>query len=164
MTIEDDIIANGGVSIIYAEDIYEIRSNTIPNNCGAYIITTNSGKRYIGSSVNVCNRIATHNIRDKESISIYLTENIDDAKILERWLIQKLNPELNIRRPKKVCKMRTLALEEDVHALIVKEQEILKKHGVYMTLSDITSYILENYSRNMEDILKDMFKKGYLNI
>lgn len=70
---------------------------------GAYVITTKTGKRYVGSSTVFYNRIRSHmNYREGknvsepiESVCCYLTGNEADARILEYWLIRELKPELN---------------------------------------------------------------------
>lgn len=86
-------------------------SNTIIPKCGAYIITTEEGQ-YIGSSINICNRLRQHvslsnnedfqQFRDTikirsliKSITIYECDDEDDAKCLEKKLIDELHPKLN---------------------------------------------------------------------
>lgn len=71
---------------------------SIPNECGTYIITVRSRKRYVGSSKKVVSRVRTHvhNIIEPIiAIDFYITENILDAKILEYYFIRELCPELN---------------------------------------------------------------------
>lgn len=81
----------------------DIDINSIPNSCGVYIIETKSRKRYIGSSINVSNRVSAQKNRYVEdpinTISIYMTKNESEARLLEQWFIYKFNPELNARKP-----------------------------------------------------------------
>lgn len=84
------------------EDIPFENLSSIPNCCGAYIITVKSGKRYVGSSKTVRTRMQSHNvhndpniIEDIDKVTFYLTKTHMDARILEYWLIRELNPELN---------------------------------------------------------------------
>jgi len=84
------------------EDVPFEKLSSIPNCCGAYIITVKSGKRYVGSSKTVRTRIQSHNahndpniIEDIDKVTFYLTKKHMDARILEYWLIRELNPELN---------------------------------------------------------------------
>ncbi len=75
----------------------------IPNHCGAYVIHTASGRRYVGSSNTVRSRVQAHKTEldphiKKEPIRLvccYLTQEHLDARILEHWLIREIAPELN---------------------------------------------------------------------
>lgn len=76
--------------------------SSIPNGCGAYVITVKSGKRYVGSSKTVRTRVQSHQVYNDpninepmESVCIYLTKSHMDARILENWLIREIMPELN---------------------------------------------------------------------
>lgn len=73
---------------------------------GAYIVTTESGHIYIGSTKNLRVRLQDHvnkqmkhchtNIFEPiKSVVVYVTDNPIDAKILEYWLIKQLKPQLN---------------------------------------------------------------------
>ena len=84
-------------------------SSTIIPECGVYIITTEEGQ-YIGSSINVCNRLRQHvslsnnddlqQFRDTISRSpiklITIYECLDEsyARRLEEKLIEELHPTL----------------------------------------------------------------------
>lgn len=88
------------ISII--NDVSLEKLYSVPNCCGAYIITVESGKKYVGSSKTVRTRIQSHNVYNDPniiepiiSVSFYLTKEHMDARILEYWLIRELNPELN---------------------------------------------------------------------
>lgn len=86
-------------------------SGTIIPKCGTYIITTDEGQ-YIGSSINIVNRLRWHisllNNEDLQQfrnairirlpirlITIYECPNECDAKYLEETLIRELCPMLN---------------------------------------------------------------------
>lgn len=76
--------------------------SSVPNCCGAYIIIVQSGKKYVGSSKTVRSRVLSHKVYNDpninepiKSVSLYLTNNHMDARILEYYLIKELKPELN---------------------------------------------------------------------
>lgn len=76
--------------------------SSIPNGCGAYVITVKSGKHYVGSSKTVRTRVQSHQVYNDpninepmESACIYFTKSHMDARILENWLIMEIMPELN---------------------------------------------------------------------
>jgi len=75
--------------------------NIIPESYGTYIIIAQSGKRYIGSSINLSRRIKQHRAfpywhKDPiKAITIFLTWDEIDARRVEDWLISKLDPEIN---------------------------------------------------------------------
>lgn len=74
----------------------------VPDRCGTYVITTQSGKIYVGSSKRIRNRMLTHMynnvsiIEPIEFVSFYVTKDHMDARILEYALIKELGPELNV--------------------------------------------------------------------
>ncbi len=69
--------------------------------CGAYILNFTDGKRYVGSSTDLKNRLYGHKStalnlgRNIEYLVLYFTMDILDALILEHYLIKKFKPELN---------------------------------------------------------------------
>lgn len=78
-----------------------------PKGCGAYVITTETGLIYVGSTKDISKRLKRHissqRIRIHPNIfeyitriQIYATETPVDAKILEYWLIKELKPQLNL--------------------------------------------------------------------
>lgn len=144
-----NITNKSGIDIIYAEkDIYYIDPEKVPDHCGVYIITTKSGKRYIGSSVNLRRRAMSciKNIGrdDVASLGAYLTENEKDARILERWFLFSSKPELNTHKPASLGRMRTVQIPDDVHLLIGKKRiEIIQKYGVYLTISEIVEFCIQ---------------------
>jgi predicted GIY-YIG superfamily endonuclease len=85
-------------------DILDIKENIditaeLPEQCGVYIITTASGK-YIGSTVNVKQRIRIHKLRQHiKTLDVYITKELDYAMILEDLLIDCIKPELNLYIP-----------------------------------------------------------------
>lgn len=75
-----------------------IRRITI--DCCVYIYITNLGKRYIGKSVNVGNRLKSHmaNTKDYDPIRSVILLVLEDQKYigeLEKRMITDLRPELN---------------------------------------------------------------------
>ncbi len=85
------------------EDLRPEDVGTLPNEPGAYIITTQSGQRYVGSSRSLRSRVRAHlepakdpNVTEPvRSVRCYLTHQVADAPIVEYWLIRDLRPELN---------------------------------------------------------------------
>lgn len=150
-----------GVEIVYAEEnIRYINSKTIPNRCGAYIITTKTGKRYIGMSSNMYNRMMTHSLggyieEPIEFINIYIAKNGGDARCLERWLIYELDPELNRSKPISFDgKIKTVQIEDDVYFLMAeKRSEIFKKYGVNITIPQMIIYLVKNGIDHTEELL-----------
>lgn len=78
-----------------------------PKGCGAYVITTESGSVYVGSTKDISKRLKRHISQQKIRINpnifepiikiqIYATETPVDAKILEYYLIKELKPQLNL--------------------------------------------------------------------
>lgn len=69
--------------------------------CGIYVLITRSGGTYIGSSTNIKRRLSKHRTSREyildpiESVIIYVTANIRDAKYLEMNLIREAKPDLN---------------------------------------------------------------------
>lgn len=69
--------------------------------CGVYVLITRSGRMYIGSSIDIKNRLSRHRSDQEyifdpiESVIVYVTENIGDAKYLEMNLIRETKPDLN---------------------------------------------------------------------
>ncbi len=76
--------------------------STLPRKPGVYVITTESGKQYVGSSKTLRTRIQEHkgyndpNITEPiKSVCCYETDNEMNALILEYRYIRELKPELN---------------------------------------------------------------------
>lgn len=147
-----------GVDIICVkENICDINPTTIPSGCGVYIITTESGRMYVGTSLDIYNRVVCHNIEESiRSISIYLTGNKSDANLLERYIICELNPEINTKKPMSFSlnkKMKTVQIEDNVYFSIVdKRREILKKYRTNVTIFQIVDALLKNYVDKIEKL------------
>lgn len=84
------------------KNIPAVALGKIPNQCGAYVIHAESGRRYVGSSNTVRFRVQAHkgaldpNIQEPiRSVCCYLTREHMDARILEYWLIREIAPKLN---------------------------------------------------------------------
>lgn len=156
----ESIISKTGIGVIYI-DHNVCNSMLIPEHCGAYIITTKSGKRYVGSSTNIFERMRCHvyigDIRRgkyiKEaimSIGVYLTENYKDARVLERWLIYGLDPELNLLKPLTLGGTKTVQLGRDVVDIIAKKQSYInKKYGIHVPTHKIVDIILKKTISNI---------------
>ncbi len=67
------------------EDVPFERLSSVPNCCGAYIITVKSGKRYVGSSKTVRTRIQSHNVHNDPNI----IEDIDKVTLqIDIWMLE----------------------------------------------------------------------------
>lgn len=133
--------------------------NNMPVNVwnGVYIITIDSGHRYIGSSRNIfieikqtiyrfrtnvkIKNVCTYRFRTVKikNVGIYVCIDELQARNLERFLIGEINPELN-------CKYRTdgsitkaVNISEDIYALITRKREnIYEKYDRRYDIKDIT--------------------------
>lgn len=155
-----NIMDNSCIEVIYAYDISDINSKTVPDHCGAYIITTKSGRRYIGSSVNIYNRIKYHVTNREEQIinvSVYLTDDEIDARNIERYLLYKFRPELNVHKPLTLGKTNTVQIPDDIHLLICKKRiEIIEKYGIYLMISEIIEMVVRHAIDTISD--HELFK------
>lgn len=155
-----NIMDKSGIEIIYADNISDINSKTVPDHCGAYIITTKSGRRYIGSSVNIHNRIKYHITNREEQIinvNVYLTDDETDARNLERYLLYKFRPELNAHKPLTLGKTKTVQIPDGIHLRICKKRiEIIEKYGIYLTISEIVEMVLRRAIDTISDY--ELFK------
>ena len=95
------VIEVEGVRIL--QDVGPDASDRLTDGPGAYVISTRSGKRYVGVSKSLRDRVRAHiddpmdpNVREPvRSVSVYETRTEADAQILEYALIRDLCPELN---------------------------------------------------------------------
>lgn len=94
-------LIKNNINVIYNENISDLEKiKEIDGNC-VYIITTMLNERYIGSTFNIYTRICQHQssklvIKEPiKNVSVYITENREDAYLLEDRMIYVLNPELN---------------------------------------------------------------------
>ncbi len=127
---------------------------TIPNCCGAYVITVQSGKRYVGTSKTVRTRIQSHRVdndpnvtEEMDKVSVYLTDSLEDADIMECWLIRELKPELNKRH------------QPDASTWKEVSKDVL--------LSSITKELKEMFDKLRDNILflpevKEKVRKGWI--
>lgn len=75
----------------------------LPDGPGVYVLRTRSGKRYVGVSTSLRDRVRAHNDNPADpnvhelirSVCVYETRTGADAAILEYALIRELRPELN---------------------------------------------------------------------
>jgi predicted GIY-YIG superfamily endonuclease/predicted transport protein len=85
------------------EDVPVHATGGLPDGPGAYVLRTRSGKRYVGVSKSLRDRVRAHidnpmdpNVREPaRSVSVFETRTEADALILEYALIRDLRPELN---------------------------------------------------------------------
>jgi excinuclease UvrABC nuclease subunit len=99
------IIKKNKIDVIYIDENINIKDiSKIPDYFGTYIITTESGKRYIGSTFDIRCRIYNHKnhvntpiIEPIKNLVAYVTDSKRDAKLLEAKMIYELKPELNTR-------------------------------------------------------------------
>jgi len=147
-----------GIEIIYTkENIGNLAK--IPSRCGVYIITTESGRIYVGASLDMYNRITHHSIEEPiRSVNIYLTRNKSDADLLERRLICELDPELNTQKPMLFSfnmETKTVQIEDKIYFLVAKKRiEILEKYRTNITIFQIIDTLLRNYIDKIEELFR----------
>lgn len=86
-----------------AENVRPAEVGKVPTGPGAYVLTTVSGKQYVGSSSSLRGRVRAHLDAPEHPnldgpvrlVSCYETTSEADAPILEYALIRDLQPELN---------------------------------------------------------------------
>ena len=103
-------IADPGRELAFDVEVVRVLENVpkeeaggLPDGPGAYVIRTETGKRYVGFSNALRSRVRTHldnpadpNIGEPvKTVSAYETRTEADAQILEYALIRDLRPELN---------------------------------------------------------------------
>lgn len=119
----------------------------IPEDCGAYIITTINEEKYVGSSSNILDRIVHHHIRDIDTVDVYLTS---DYQKLEKWFIHQMKPSLNIifynRNDDK-----TITVSEDIHRLIDNKRIELRNKGQYIKFYEVTELIIKKGLEAMKE-------------
>ncbi len=157
-----NIANNMGIEIIcIKENISNTNLTSVPVSCGVYIITTKSGRIYIGSSSNIYKRVMRHNIYTDAgesivSVNIYVTNDKYDAFLLERRLIWELNPELNIQKPISLsygANIKTVQIDNRTYSLIEnKRREILDKYGTNIATYQIADILLKNYIDKTEEL------------
>jgi hypothetical protein len=92
------------VKILRTLEIDNVRMEDIHNIpihlCGTYIVLTRDEKNYVGSTTNFLGRLREHLYQTVKGsipkfVCLFETENINDAKILGKWMIYRFNPSLN---------------------------------------------------------------------
>lgn len=150
----------------------------IPNCCGAYVITVNSGERYVGTSKTVRTRIQSHkvpndpNIEGKKinKVSVYLTNTLEDADILECWLIRELKPELNKRHQDDASTWKEIPKEQLLSSTTKEFKEISGKlSNKILTLPNVKEIIRKSgwitYQISaMKNFCAIIVRKDYLQI
>lgn len=158
------------------EDVPFEKLSSVPNCCGAYIITVKSGKRYVGSSKTVRTRIQSHNahndpniIEDIDKVTFYLTKKHMDARILEYWLIRELNPELNFEIRPDASTWKDGSKEVWLSNKNDDTKEILEKLSkLILTLPDTKEIVRKNWITYQISTMKNFcaikIKKDYIQI
>ena len=140
--------------------------------CGAYIIKmTNS--QYVGSTTDLMRRIREHRSRIGARISnidVYITSNIDEAKVLERYFT--CGPVLfaELRKKEKRCvqldrdaDIRVLTTvevsDEALKCLKVAKDVLQKNFNIKMRMSDIMDHLVTSPDDMVERIFQSIHKK-----
>lgn len=141
--------------IVKIEDLFEERTFIIDYKteicyCGAYMIITRDGENYAGSTENFFERMYEHiynTIKGKIPMfaCLFETKDMCDAMILERWLIQKFNPPLNVNlrseyRYKGLNDDEILSLRKKVKSGFVRRNglfDMIKNVQIKESLKDI---------------------------
>lgn len=162
-----DILSEIGIEIIYVkENINDINPLTIPDHCGVYIIITESGKRYVGSSTNIYRRIMFHKCNAKfkpfkepiKSVSVYLVEEEAHARILEKLFIYRLKPELNGQGL-----FKTVTLDDNTYENIKKIQSSISEElNIEIHISQILEYLIPERDKAINIISKKMLERSRL--
>lgn len=101
----DKINDETGIQII--DKIKNIDIANIPHDryCGVYVIIAKKGDSYIGSSIDIFERLRAHilegdlfrkNLQKIGCINVYITKNEYDARTVESILLEDIKPKLNI--------------------------------------------------------------------
>lgn len=102
--VDKEMINHQKKSILAVDTIVNITMDDLIKieDCGGvYILITKSGRTYIGSSKNIRKRIVGHRGNAEflfdliESIIIYVTDNVESARILKKNLIMDMRPDIN---------------------------------------------------------------------
>lgn len=98
------IIGISTIEIFMNVDV--VKNLTIPKNgictkelanvVGTYVLKDNYGEIYVGSTKNINTRLCVHtNDKYFTTLDIYLTKDSFDARIMEYWIMEMFQPELN---------------------------------------------------------------------
>tara|TARA_R110001583_G_scaffold195111_1_gene369229 strand:+ start:1367 stop:2431 length:1065 start_codon:yes stop_codon:yes gene_type:complete len=123
------------VHIIEAcKNIPEERLSELPKKPGVYVITVKSGKKYVGSSTNVCSRVKEHqssiegNVNERiKSANCYITKTRTDAYIFEYFKINELKPELNREFRDDAWTWETVELKKHFNKTTTEQVILFKK-------------------------------------
>lgn len=125
----ETIISKSGISVKYFmkydvnrfNDEFKKRSPYI-REVGAYIVYRSNDKKYIGSSSDAGGRVRSHILNwadkvmhgDVNRTEIFITRSHRNARKLEKFLIVRLNPELNFYSSDFECRIRIGKLEKEM--------------------------------------------------
>jgi len=153
---------------IETTDIYQIPRNIT----GVYILTRVDGKKYVGSSDYLIARIKQHKNKGICNITIFVTNTIYDALLLEYGLIRDIKPELNfgsfnsMYHSKKYIDYILIVLEQSHNIKITEEElffwlngEIVNKDNYKDILKMILEIKLDIKERLAEDDIRVFFEK-----
>jgi len=158
------------------EDVPVKNLSTLPNKPGVYVITTESGKQYVGSSNDICKRITSHNSQKGpnitepiKSVCCYETEHNMDARILEYWYIGKLKPELNREIQPDASTWKKGSKEKLLSNTGDELRELFKELSQRICcLPDVEEVVRKNWITYQTSALKNFcivkFRRGYLQI
>jgi len=177
----DDIIEKSVFKNIKKMENIDLDNMPINIWDGIYVITIDSDHRYIGSSRDIFREIRYTISRFKlsskiKNVSIYTCRDKSQAKNLENFLIEKINPELNYigrtdrspntrpnsnTRSNSDARFSTLLVDKDIKELIISTQKIIwNKNRINIDLKDLVhlafkrpekviDLIYENFSIDM---------------
>lgn len=69
---------------------------------GVYILVTESGKRFVGTTLGFYSKLRNHKILKEHKVEFLIlcrTKNTSDANILSAWLIRRMGKLLNSKQP-----------------------------------------------------------------
>lgn len=135
--------------------IENICTQSIPNKTGVYIINHSydniHAEKYVGSSKNICKRISDHNDKKIISIDLFITNDINLAKKLEKLLIELIKPLTNKSMPYIIPDknlMNKLLENDEIYEIIEKLSNDSIKIGYrFLTYNNDTNKSMKNTSR-----------------
>ena len=148
----------------------------IPNCCGAYVITVQSGKRYVGTSKTVRTRIQSHKVdndpnvtEEMDKVSVYLTNTLEDADIMECWFIRELKPELNKRHQPDASTWKEVSKDVLLSSTTKELKEIFDKlRGNILALPGVKEKVRKGWVTYQISAMKNfcaiIVRKDYLQI
>lgn len=142
--------------------------------CGAYIIKmTNS--QYVGSTIDLMRRIREHRSRMGARISnidVYITSNIDEAKVLERYFIcgpvlftelrKKEKRYVQFNRDVDIRVLTTVEVSDEVLRRLKTAKYILQKNfNIKMRMSDIMDHLVKSPDDIVDAVFQSIQKKWW---